>query len=285
MEISIVGGDRRSLYLKELLEKDKHKVELIGFSKYRRDTTTIDKPLNKFVVGGIPFVKEGLIHTPFGDEITLQNFKQKLTDKHILVAGGLSNIQLSCKSHDLLKNEEFLQCNALLTAEGTLQIVLSETPFSLSGSNVTIIGFGRIGSRLSSIFKHMGAKVVVVVNNQHEFNKATWSGFSVTHHQDINYVLKKSHVIINTPPRKLVSSSEDEETKNYVIGLDNFSAINRDSLVIDVSSKPYGVHENIKNIAKTMWIGNIPGKTAPQTGAFYIKKVVDDTIKLEMAML
>lgn len=275
MDISLIGGDRRSLYLKELLEKDNHKVDLIGFSKYHMDTTTIDQPLHKHIICGIPLARDGVLHMPHyhGDPIKLDDFKKRLTADNILIAGGLSKIQLPCKKYDLLDNEQFLQSNAILTAEGTLQTVIAETPFSLCGTHVVVIGFGRIGSRLASMFKHMGAKVEVVVRSQKDFSKASWLGFSVSFQDEINHILKQSLVIINTPP-----ATVKDDDYIYSLGTNHLKYINKDALIIDVSSKPYGVHPDMINVAKTMCIGNIPGKTAPQTGAFYIKKVIDSIL-------
>ena len=290
MDMTIIGGDKRSLYLKALLEKDQHTVELIGFSKYGRDTCSIDQPLHNIVIGGLPFLKDEALHTPFGEPVPLSRFHDKLTDKHVVIAGGLKHAHLPCKHFDLLGNEEFLQQNAMLTAEGILQIVLAETAFAMCGATVVVIGFGRIGSRVAKLLKSMGARVIVVVDNQREFNKAAWLGFSATYHMDMSYVLPKSDVVINTPPANYeqpnlpphagsyFGNNATEKTLTYTLGPCHFDAINRNSLIVDVSSKPYGVHANTRSLAKTMWVGNIPGKTAPQTGAVYLKKALDEIL-------
>jgi len=290
MDITIVGGDKRNLYLKELLEKDRHTVELIGFGKYGRDTGSMERPFHNIVIGGIPFLKDDAIHMPFGNPLSLSDFAQKLSDKHVVIAGGLKHADLPCKHFDLLGNEEFLQQNAMLTAEGILQIVLAETPFAMCGATAVVIGFGRIGSRIAKLLKSMGARVIVVVDNQREFNKAAWLGFSATYHMDMNYVLGKSDIVINTPPANYeqpnlpphagnyFGNNATEKTLIYTLGPSHFDAINPSSLIIDVSSKPYGVHENAKNLAKTMWVGNIPAKTAPKTGAVFLKKAIDEIL-------
>jgi len=273
MDITIVGGDRRNLFLKDLLEKDGHTVDILGFNKFRRDSISIDDPLNRVVVGGIPFSKNGFIHAPFAnEEIEHISFMNKLTEKNVLIAGGISHIDLPCKKFDLLKNEDFLVRNAIITAEGVLQICISETPTSIIATDIVVIGYGRTGSRIASMLKCLGARVTVIANNNRDYSRAAWNGLAVSYYSDLNQVIGKASIIINTAPAKSYGTS--------VLGSKFVDLIAKDAFVLDISSKPYGVDESIKDAVKTMWVGNIPGKTAPKTGATYIKKAVDECLHL-----
>jgi len=271
MNITIIGGDRRNLWLKEALEKDGHNVEIYGFNKYRRDTLdnidTLDP--KRVIIAGIPFAKDGYLHMPChsGEQIEISTFLAKLTAEHVVIAGGIAHFDMPCKKYDILKNEDFLCKNALLTAEGIISTALSETNISMFGANVTIVGYGRVGCRAAALFKNIGANVTVIVDNSRDFAKASWGGFGVLFHADIALALQKSDVIVNTAPAK--------DPSTHVITREHMNFIDSNTLIIDISSKPYGVESCVKNRAKTLWIGNIPGKIAPKTGAIYIKTAVN----------
>ena len=62
---------------------------------------------------------------------------------------------------DLAADEDFLLDNAELTALCALGIFLGSTKFAPKELNVGIVGYGRIGKRLTNLFLYLGARVRV----------------------------------------------------------------------------------------------------------------------------
>lgn len=62
---------------------------------------------------------------------------------------------------DLAVDEEFLVENAELTALATLGIFLNSTKISARELRVGIVGYGRIGKKLTNLFLYLGARVKV----------------------------------------------------------------------------------------------------------------------------
>ena len=62
---------------------------------------------------------------------------------------------------DLSLDEEFLSENAELTALAALGILLNSTTSSLRDMNVGIVGYGRIGRRLTNMLLYLGTRVRV----------------------------------------------------------------------------------------------------------------------------
>ncbi|MCL1934910.1 MAG: hypothetical protein FWF57_00805 [Defluviitaleaceae bacterium] len=258
MKISIVGGDIRNFYLKNILEKEGHEIDLFGFENLENKEKKEFK-LNDIIISGIPFLQNNNIFTTHGDEINFANFLNSISERTILIAGNIPNI--SCKKIDLLQDEIFLKKNAHLTAEGVLQLSLKETDFSLIGANVMIIGFGRIGSILAKMFNNLFANVTVVVHLCEDFRESTNKGYFTVRYKEINNYINKMDIIINTPTGDIITEN-------------NLNHINKESLIIDVSSKPHGVCSNTKNVAKIIWASGLPAKIAPKTGALYIRESI-----------
>ena len=84
-----------------------------------------------------------------------------LTDEFILAAESRGAVVV-----DLERDEEFLSDNAELTALCTLGIYLGTTWFSPRDISVGIVGYGRIGKRLTNLFLYLGADVRVFTSRE-----------------------------------------------------------------------------------------------------------------------
>jgi len=280
---SIVGGDKRNIFLKELLEDDGHKVKIYGFCDYKtkdlKNSKTLEDAIKDtdFIISSIPFTnKEGwLIFAPFSKEvIPYYDILQLMNSKQKLVAGSINkDIMKTAKDKgiefiDILKNEEINILNAVPTAEGIIKIAIEETEITLCTANIMILGYGRIGSVTAHMLKGMGANVLVVTNRIFDSNRGKSFGHRVIDYSDINDHLMDMDIIINT-------------ANNNVINSKNFIYISEDTLLIDVSSPPFGINmeDSFKFGAKTLWARALPGKIAPKSVAMYIRdglyKIID----------
>ena len=256
MEFSIIGGDKRNIYLKELLEQDKHIVKLHGFGD--KDNAGLDEALeNNIIIGGLPFSHEGKLFAPFGTTYEANRILTSLREGQLLIAGGINHPN----SVDLLKNEVFVQNNALPTAEGIVELAISQTEHTLTASNIMIIGYGRIGAISAKILTAMGAIVWVVENDITLYTKAVTMGYRSIMYGNINKYLSKMDIIINTPP-------ENTLTK------ENLIYIEKSTLIMDVSSPPYGVCKELEGSLKVIRPRALPGKVAPRSAAKYIRDAV-----------
>ncbi len=90
---------------------------------------------------------------PFSEgKLSVREFMHNLNAK-ILIAGTIApNVyELANDEYieivDIMKREELAVLNTIATAEGAIEIAIANTNKILHGSNVLVLGFGRIGKK------------------------------------------------------------------------------------------------------------------------------------------
>ena len=118
------------------------------------------------VIAPIPFSSNGVnINAPFSEnEISIRELMHYLNAK-ILIAGSITPEIYDMANDeyieiiDIMKREELAVLNTISTAEGTIEIAIANTNKILHGSNVLILGFGRIGKVLARKMAGLSSKV------------------------------------------------------------------------------------------------------------------------------
>lgn len=281
--ITVVGGDLRIVKLIEMLDKDGYKVftyglenseELLNLESVEMCPTLEEAVSNsKIVVGPIPLSSDRKrLSTPFGrNNVELTDFVQALKDKY-LIAGNI-NIREELEGNgiqytDLLKREEFSVLNTIATAEGTIQIAMEETQRTVHGSNVLVMGFGRIGKVLAKMLDGIGAKVYCEARKNEDISWIKAYGYNPVHLNDLNENLNKFDIIINTIPFQILDA-------------ERLDLIRKETIIIDLASNPGGVDRRAareKGI-KVIWALSLPAKVAPLTSAEFIKETLYHVLK------
>ena len=281
--ITVVGGDLRIVKLIEMLDKDGYKVftyglenseELLNLESVEMCPTLEEAVSNsKIVVGPIPLSSDRKrLSTPFGrNNVELTDFVQALKDKY-LIAGNI-NIREELEENgiqytDLLKREEFSVLNTIATAEGTIQIAMEETQRTVHGSNVLVMGFGRIGKVLAKMLDGIGAKVYCEARKNEDISWIKAYGYNPVHLNDLNENLNKFDIIINTIPFQILDA-------------ERLDLIRKETIIVDLASNPGGVDRRAareKGI-KVIWALSLPAKVAPLTSAEFIKETLYHVLK------
>ena len=275
-KISILGGDLRIVKLAEMLVEEGVEVFTYGLenSELREEnkTNTLQETIENsdIVLGPIPFSSNGkTVNTPFSNnKILVPELLEKLSGK-ILIAGSVKQeiydiaSEKNVKVIDILKREELAVLNAVSTAEGTIKIAIEETPKNLHGSNILVLGFGRIGKILSNMLKGLGANVACEARKNSDLAWIKAYGYEPIPISNLKDNLNRFDIIINTIPY-------------IILDKDNLDNVKRDALVIDLASNPGGVDkEAIKERKiKFVWALSLPGKVAPVTSAEFIKETL-----------
>ena len=281
--IAVVGGDLRIVKLIEILNHDGYKVytyalenseELLNLEGVDMCPTLEEAvSYSKVVIGPVPLSSDRKrLSTPFGrNNVNLEDFVEALKGKY-LIAGNIgikeqldnNNIQFT----DLLKREEFSVLNTIATAEGTIQIAMEETQRTIHGSNVLVMGFGRIGKVLSKMLDGIGAKVYCEARKNEDISWIKAYGYNPIHLNDLNEHLGKFDVIINTIPFQIL----DDERLNLV---------KKEVVIVDLASNPGGVDRKAarEKGLKVIWALSLPAKVAPLTSAEFIKETLYHVLK------
>ena len=282
-KIAVVGGDLRQLKLAEGFVKDCFDVRLWGFDKYECDCNVNRcDDLCEAVCGSMCVIlplplsnDQRSLNCPLSSvQVSLKEVLSAVkncpavcagrVDSNILIEAELMGIPL----YDYFEREELQVLNAIPTAEGAIQIAMEETPITLHGSRILILGFGRISKVLSMDLKALGSDVHVAARKYSDLAWIHTYGYKPVHFTSLKDNLGKFDVIFNTVPHK-------------VLDADMLSRIDDTCLIIDLASKPGGVDfDAAKNMGKkVVWSLSLPGKVAPITSGEIIKSTILNILK------
>lgn len=265
----ILGGDLRQETVKNLLEKENFDVTALGLSEGK---IPLDK-LNKadIIIFPVPTSSDGVtLNAPISKTKTaLFDIIGKI-DKNCLVLGAKMPLDAEkmlqgkgIRYIDYFNREELIIKNAIPTAEGVIEIALSEMPITIFGSRVLVIGYGRVGKVIAEKFKLLGSDVTVSARKLEDFAWIEEKGLKSVHTKALTNAVSEFDLIINTVPARVL---DGDALKNARC----------DTLILDVASKPGGVDfEMAKKLKKNViWALSLPGKTAPITSGKIIKETI-----------
>lgn len=284
-KVTVIGGDLRMVKLVEMLARDNYEVYTYALEKAESisklenviQTERIQEALQdrKVVIGPIPLSSNNIsINTPFSEKsITIEELAQVLDEK-IFIAGNIKselyeytkgkNVQIL----DLLDREELVVLNTISTAEGAIQIAMEETNSTIHGSNILVMGYGRVGKIVAHMLKGIGANVYCEARKNVDLAWIRAYGYVPIRLNELNRTLQNYDIVINTIPSMVL----DERRLQY---------LKKECLIIDLASNPGGVDRiaSKKLGIKTIWALSLPGKVAPLTSAEFIRDTIYNILK------
>lgn len=282
---AIIGGDLRIIKLAEMLAEEGNTVYTYGLEKAeelknKKNIIFCEKlkqalENTEIVIGPIPFSSNGKqINSPFSDcTISIREFMHMMNAK-ILIAGSilpeiydLANDEY-VEIIDIMKREELAVLNTISTAEGAIEIAISNTNKIIHGSEVLILGFGRIGKVLARKMTGLSAKITCAARKDEDFAWIRAYGHKATNINALGEGLSQYDIIINTVPHLVLTPERLQYVKD-------------DCLLIDLASNPGGIDKKTAKDRelKLIWALALPGKVAPVTTAEFIKDTIYNILK------
>lgn len=282
-KFTILGGDERSLCLAYSLMECRNHVNIFGFDKVGEELRIEESPSLKeaiensdIIVGPLPFTSDGeTINAPFysgtikiNEMVNLISKDQLLTvgkiDKNTLKLFDKKNINVK----DYFDREEMQILNSIPTAEGAIEIAMAETQATIHGSNVLVLGYGRIGKVLSKMLQGIGANVYVAARKYSDMAWIKTCGYNPIYFGDIWENLYRMNLVFNTVPSLVMNE--------YML-----KELDKDAIVIDLASKPGGVDfEKAEELGvRVNWALALPGKVAPITAGRVIKETIYNIVR------
>lgn len=287
-KISVIGGDLRISKLASMLAEDGNQVSVYGMEKSNEieenDKITkcanLEETINRsdIIIGSVPFLKgEDEMYATFSNKpIKVEELLKNRHKDKIFIAGSIplaSKIFLEKKFGkviDVMEREELVILNTIATAEGTIEVAISNTDKILHGSKVLVLGFGRVGKVVARKFYELSARVSCAARKTSDLAWIKAFGYEAI---NINFLKEDSinnkktladfDIIINTVPQMIVTKN----TMKYM---------KKDVLLIDLASNPGGINkDDAKDLGlKLVWALALPGKVAPVTSAEFIKLTI-----------
>ena len=276
---AIIGGDLRIIKLAKMLADDKNMVYTFGLEKAEelkgQENIIFTEKLSKaipenveVVIGPIRFSSNGInINAPFSDtEISIRELVHYLNAK-ILIAGSIMPEVYNMANDeyveiiDIMKREELAVLNTISTAEGAIEIAISNTNKIIHGSKVLILGFGRIGKVLARKMAGLSAKVTCAARKDEDLAWIRAYGHNETNINTLGENLGEFDIIINTVPHLILN----KERLQYV---------REDCLLIDLASNPGGIDKKetkTRNL-KLIWALALPRKSSTSNNSRIYKR-------------
>ena len=216
------------------------------------------------------------------DELTKEKLKEELTNCKgpLMVFAGAINEEwrLFLEKNgivywDFMKLPEVVEGNGVITAEATLAEVLNHGAYSVQGQKVLVTGYGCCGKKIAKVFSQLGAEVTVAARRGEVRKEITRDGYQTVDFCGMKEVTASVDTIVNTVPA-------------MVITRDVIQSMRRDSLIIDIASKPGGTDFDAARECKIqayLSLG-LPGKYTTTSSAKLLKEAISKYAPLEIDM-
>ena len=277
--IVIVGGDKRQKYLKEYLQGQGLEVMSYGLFDWDDDTDKLKGMIEEAsaIILPLPATRNGkTVNMPFSKkEISVDRLLSFLGKDNIVFGGIIKDDLLSrLRETDIpfidYYDEAFIEKNAVLTAFGTLKIILEHIDFALPMGNFAITGYGRVAKETASLLTSLSCHVTVFARKPSQREDANIKGCKAFPISALSSLADRFDIIINTVPSEIIT---EETVKN----------INKNCKIIELASAPYGMNFELmrKNGIDVIKAFGLPGKYTPKTAGEIIGKKIEEYLQKE----
>jgi dipicolinate synthase subunit A len=288
MQIAVIGGDARQLEIIRQLTEHDAKLSLIGFEQLdhaftgatKEKINEIDFSVQDALILPVRGTDaKGQVDTIFSSEkVFLTKEMLEKLPQHAIIFTGISNSYLDeiTKEADrrlikLFERDDVAIYNSIPTVEGTIMMVIQHTDFTIHGSNVAVLGLGRVGVTVARTFQALGAKVKVGARKSEHIARITEMGLTAFHLNDLESNVKDTDICINTIPTSIVTASVISKMPTH-------------TLIIDLASKPGGTDFRYaeKRGIKALLAPSLPGIVAPKTAGQILANVLIKLLREDM---
>lgn len=267
MKVTFLLGDERHQYACEYLLKQG--IDAFSFIDHELDDEVRQRLIDSTViVFPLPITRDGVsINNPSGKtRILISDILELVSEKSLLVAGKIPVVikklfnQKKIKYIDYYDLESYQIKNALISAEGTIHYAMQQYKGGIYGTDIAILGYGRIGKILAYFLHLQGASTTVCTRKDSDLAWCNLMGIKTfkveisEHRNNLKEIANKNDIFINTIPSNVM---DEEFIKN----------IRNDTLIIDIASEPFGIEQNLLDkydINYHRELG-IPGRFAPKS--------------------
>jgi dipicolinate synthase subunit A len=288
LQIAVIGGDARQIEIIRKLTELDAKLSLIGFEQLDHSFTgAIKEKIEELDFSNVDAVilpvpgtgLDGQIETIFSNEkVVLTEEIVANTPSHCKFYSGITNSYLSgiLKKVNrplvqLFERDDVAIYNSIPTVEGTIMLAIQHTDFMIHGSNIVVLGLGRVGMSVARTFHALGAKVKVGARKSEHIARITEMGLTPFHLLDIETSVSDTDICINTIPYPVVTASV-------------ISKMPAHTLIIDLASKPGGTDFRYaeKRGIKAILAPGLPGIVAPKSAGQILANVLAQLLKEDL---
>jgi len=271
IHVAFIGGDARQLeVIRKCIQLDAT-VTLIGFDNLESSFIgATKKPLSCDVLKDVdalilPIVgtdDKGFVESIFCSkplqftEEHVQSLKQEcvvytgMAKPYLKSLLSSQNISLV----ELLERDDVAIYNSIPTVEGALMMAIQNTDITIHGSQVIVLGLGRVGLSLARALHAFGARVRVGAKRPEHIARIYEMGITPFYLEELKEQVSNVDILFNTIP-------------HLVITAEIIAQMQQTTLIIDLASKPGGTDFRYaeRRGIKALLAPGLPGIVAPKT--------------------
>ena len=258
---AVVGGDSRQRYLAEELILLGNAVDVYGVPGLADSRTGLPETLlrAKHVILPMPaWDKSGSLQNQQGLVILPEQIAPLLRQDAVVFGGKLGGggqiLARQAHVEDYGAWEPLQIANAVLTAEGAIQLAMEETEIALSACRCLVIGAGRIGMELARRLHGLGAQVTVSARKEADFARIRAAGMTADVTGVFGLGLRQYDFVCNTVPAPILPPEKLE-------------LFRPECALIELASAPGGWDPEACRVLGLRHVpgGGLPGRVAPRT--------------------
>ncbi|MBQ4120469.1 MAG: NAD(P)-binding domain-containing protein [Clostridia bacterium] len=281
-KIAVIGGDLRQLEAAKAFsvkgyECHVYGLDIVGDSRSFDGIIKADSLAEALfsailVLLPLPYSRDGIhINAPLSTQkIKITSLFPLLCARQKIAAGLLgATLPEGFEAFDYAASESFAIRNARATVEGALAIAIRETPITLNGADILVVGYGRIGKMLATTLKDLGANVTVIARRASDRALAWSQGLGGESYASFLSLAASCDMIFNTVPATVITG-------------EILSALPQDAVIIELASPPGGIdlREAAQHGTHVISALGLPGKFSPKTAGNIITDCVSDAFGL-----
>ena len=281
-KIAVIGGDLRQLEAAKAFsikgyECHVYGLDIVGDSHSFEGVVKANSLSEalfsaQLVLLPLPYSRDGIhINAPLSTQkIKISSLFPLLSARQKIAAGLLgATLPEGFEAFDYAASESFAIRNARATVEGALAIAIRETPITLSGACVLVVGYGKIGKMLAATLRDLGATVTVLARRASDRTWARAQGLNSEDFAAFPALAANCDMIFNTVPAIVITG-------------EILAALPKDAVIIELASPPGGVdlHEAAQLGTHVISALGLPGKFSPKTAGYSITDCVSDAFGL-----
>lgn len=269
-KIAVIGGDRRQVYLAEILAERGCDVSACGLcgSTQReriRETAALKEALEgaDAVAAPVPFLRDGKIAGKYEvPDMDMETLLDQMPETAFLFAGDIpeavekSAEKRGIKVYDMMRDEFTAVKNAAAAAEGAAAEAIVRSPVSLTKSRCLILGYGRCGRALTCLLRAFSCRVFVCEKDCGRAGEACALADGTVSEEELADAAGRFDFIFNTVPELILTR-------------ERLRCVGERTWILDLASAPGGVdYRAAQELAvNAVLLPGLPGRYAPYSSA------------------
>ena len=239
----ILGND---LKMKEC----KNYLESLGYTAVNASGNCLDQIRNyRNIILPLPTETEGKIS---GTDITIAALADAASDEQNIFYGNLNDNPFGDNGFWYYNDNEFVEYNAVLTAQGAMKIILDNVQMLINDVRIAVLGFGKCGKAICKLLIRNENNPDVFTRDSSSKIDVLSSGYRHKNILEINDAIYEYDIVINTIPFNIIST---QAIKKLTAG----------NIYIEIASRPFGFDVFSVDLSAFRYINasSLPGRLTP----------------------